>query len=343
MMIKYSVIMPIFNAIEFIEKNLNMFKDLNRNDIELIIINDGSKDGSKEIVNQYQKDIKNLILINQENKGISYSRNVGIKKANGKYITFLDCDDSIEEDFFDKMDTIYNEEYDLIRYGINIVNKKRNQQQKLVYDKVVYKNFSQNKERYRLVYITNKMNTACNQIIRTQILKENEIFFDVNHKYAEDFEFNRKLANYINTTCFLPECFYNYYMNDNGTSRTVNRNNVMKCIMDSIEIHTQTYYECKEKSEDMLEDTFKNISLEFMTSIRRIFFVPKIKIKEMSNLFTKLASLDEIKFLSNEKNKNNWKSNLFIDHCLYKSPNYIEILFFKYYFILKRFIKKVLY
>lgn len=343
MMIKYSVIMPIFNAIEFIEKSLNMFKNLNRNDIELIIINDGSKDGSKEIVDQYKKNIKNLILINQKNRGVSYSRNVGIKKANGKYITFLDCDDSIEEDFFDKIDAIYDQEYDLIRYGINIVNKKRNQQQKLVHNKIIYRDFSKNKERYRLVYTTNKMNTAVNQMIKTHILRENEIFFEVNHKYAEDFEFNRKLVNYISTTCFLPECFYNYYMNDNSMSRTENRDNVMKCIMDSIEIHTQTYFECKEKAEDMLQDTFKNISLEFMTSIRRIFFVHEIKIKEISNLFTKLASLDEIKFLSNEKNKNNWKSNSFIDNCLYQKTNYLEILLFKYYFIFKRFIKKVLY
>lgn len=342
-MIRYSIIMPIFNAIKFIENNLKRFEELNRDDIELIIVNDGSNDGSKEIVERYQGNIKNLIIINQENRGVSYSRNIGIKRANGKYVTFLDCDDSIENNFFNQMDTVYKEDYDLIRYGINIINKKRNTQQKLVEKKVVYKNFYKNKERYSLIYTTNKMNTVWNQIIKTQILKENEIFFDANHKYAEDFEFNRKLADYIGTACFLPDCLYNYYTNDNGISRTETIDNVMKCIRDSIEIHTQTYFECKEKKEDMLEDTFRNISLEFMTTIRRIFFVKKIKIAKIYDVLRQLASLEEITFLSNEKEANKWKTNSFIDNCLYRKPSYVELFFYKYFFCLKRLIKNMIY
>lgn len=341
-MIRYSVIMPIFNAMEWIEKNLRMFQNLNRNDIELIIINDGSTDGSKEIVETYEKDIKNLRLINQENKGVSYARNVGIEKANGKYVTFLDCDDSIEDNLFDEIDAMYDEEYDLIRYGIYTISKKRKKKQKIVDETTIYQDFYKNKEKSKLLYTTNKMNTIWNQMIKTQILKENEIFFEVEHKYAEDFEFNRKLMNYISTVCFLPACFYHYYSNEKGISRTENKDNIMKCIMDSIKIHTQTYFECKEKCEDLLEDTFRNVSLEFMTTIRRVFFINKITMNEISNIFIKLASLEEIKFLKKEKKTNNWKTNSFIDHCLYKQCSYIDILFYKYYFKLKRMIKRIL-
>ena len=111
-MIKYSVIMPIYNAINFIEKNLKMFEKINRDDVELIIVNDGSTDESMDIVNIYQNKIKNLKIINQENNGVSYSRNVGIKNSIGTYIFFLDCDDSIEYNLFDEIDKIYAENYD---------------------------------------------------------------------------------------------------------------------------------------------------------------------------------------------------------------------------------------
>ena len=63
------------------------------NDIEIICINDGSTDSSLEILKKYEKKYSNIIVISQENKGLSASRNVGIRKAKGKYIYFLDSDD----------------------------------------------------------------------------------------------------------------------------------------------------------------------------------------------------------------------------------------------------------
>ena len=132
-------------------------------------------------------------------------------------------------------------------------------------------------------------------------------------------------------------------MYDNSTSRTEEKDNIMKCIMDSIEVHSQSYIECEQKSKELLEDTFRNISLEFMTTIRRIFFIDKIKMTEINELLTKLASLKNIIFLTNEKNMNHWKSNSFIDHCLYKKSSNIENLLYKYYFRLKRLIKDIIY
>ncbi len=342
-MIKYSVIMPMYNAINFIEKNLKNFEKLNRDDIELIIINDGSTDKSIEKIEKYKDKIKNLILINQENNGVSYSRNVGIKKANGKYITFLDCDDSLENDIFDKLDDIYNNNYDLIRYGLNIINKKNIKRQKVVEKKEIYENFNKSSLGSKLIYTTNIFNTLCNETIKRQILCENEIYFNPEHKYGEDFEFNRKLVKCINKICFLPDCLYNYYSNENSTSRKETKDNVIKCIDDTIHIHTQSFIECKEKYENILKESFKNISLEFLTTIRRLFFIKKVTMKEIMKIFNELRSYKEIEMLCKEKKIHNWKSNLFIDTCIYNKPNYAQILFFKYFFKMKEFVKYILY
>lgn len=341
-MIKYSVIMPIYNAINFIEKNLKMFEKINRDDVELIIVNDGSTDESMEIVNIYQNKIKNLKIINQENSGVSYSRNVGIKNSIGTYIFFLDCDDSIEYNLFDEIDKIYAENYDLIRYGFNNITLKHVKKNKMAKQKEIYNQSKKCKEILKLIYTTNKFNTVWNQAIKREILLKNEIYFDTNHKYAEDFELNRKLLNYVNTICFLPECLYNYYIHGNSISRTENKENVIKCIEDTIEIHTQTYIDCKKNCEEYMEETFKDISKEFKTSIKRLFFIKKLRLKELINIFYKIREFNQIKMLEEEKNTYKWKSNPFIDKCVFKNANYIEILFYKYYFKFKKMIKSML-
>ena len=341
-MIKYSVIMPIYNAINFIEKNLKMFEKINRDDVELIIVNDGSTDESMDIVNIYQNKIKNLNIINQENKGVSYSRNVGIKNAKGKYVTFLDCDDSVKDNTFDEMDKIYDQDYDLVRYGFNIVTSKHIMKEKIVEQKEIYKNSNRMDELFKLIYTTNKFNTVWNQVIKKEVLEKNQVYFNINHKYAEDFEFNKKLLNYVNSICLLPDCLYNYYINENSISRKEIKENVIKCINDTIEIHAQTYIDCKQKLKEIIEDSFKNISIEFQTTIRRLFFIKNMNVMELSRMFDELRSYDQIKMLTKEKNIYNWKSNMFIDNCIYKKANYIQILFFKYYFKIKKIIKFML-
>ena len=90
-----SVIIPCYNSGIFIEQAINSVKNQTYNNIEIIVINDGSTD---QYTLNYFKNVKNVILINQKNKGLSNARNVGIKKAKGKYILPLDADDWIRKD-----------------------------------------------------------------------------------------------------------------------------------------------------------------------------------------------------------------------------------------------------
>lgn len=78
--------MPVYNAENFLSKNLTFFKNIKRDDIELLIVNDGSTDNSLEIIKSYS--IKNFTIIDQENHGVSYSRNVGIKKQKESIFLF---------------------------------------------------------------------------------------------------------------------------------------------------------------------------------------------------------------------------------------------------------------
>ena len=96
--------MPVYNASKFLKKSISSVFNQTLDDIELICIDDGSKDNSLEVLNQLQNEFKNLKIIEQENQGPANARNNGIKNANGEYIAFLDADDIyIDENALEEM------------------------------------------------------------------------------------------------------------------------------------------------------------------------------------------------------------------------------------------------
>lgn len=96
--IKVSVIIPVYNAEKFIERCLESVIHQSLSDIELIIVNDGSKDGSLDILRKYKNQYSNVVLIEQENTGQGVARNRAIEVAQGDFLSFVDSDDYIEKD-----------------------------------------------------------------------------------------------------------------------------------------------------------------------------------------------------------------------------------------------------
>ncbi len=99
---RLSIIIPIYNVETYVEKCLRSLEeqDIPKEDYEIICINDGSPDNSRGVVIQMQKEFDNIILIDQENQGVSRARNNGIDKASGKYILFVDSDDYVDANSF---------------------------------------------------------------------------------------------------------------------------------------------------------------------------------------------------------------------------------------------------
>ncbi len=97
-MIKTSVVIPVYNVEPYIDKCLNSVFGQNQQEIEIIIVDDGSTDGSMDLVREYMKEKHNIKIIQQENRGLGAARNTGLKNAIGKYIYFLDSDDLISPD-----------------------------------------------------------------------------------------------------------------------------------------------------------------------------------------------------------------------------------------------------
>lgn len=118
---KFSIIIPIYNVEDYLSKCLDSVIEQTLMDIEIICVNDGSKDKSLNILQQYSNNDNRIRIISKENGGLSSARNAGLKVAKGDYICFLDSDDYAEPNLCERLYTeILEYKPDIIAFGANI-------------------------------------------------------------------------------------------------------------------------------------------------------------------------------------------------------------------------------
>lgn len=100
---KVSIIIPVYNTEKYLSRCLNSLVKQTLHDIEIICINDGSEDNSLSILENYASSDERIVLIDQKNQGQSVARNRGIEIARGKYIGFVDSDDWVDDNYFEKL------------------------------------------------------------------------------------------------------------------------------------------------------------------------------------------------------------------------------------------------
>ena len=122
---KFSIIIPVYNVEKYIDKCLDSISKQTYKNYEVIIVNDGTKDNSVQIIEKYIKKNEKLKLLTKENGGLSDARNYGLKYATGDYLLFVDSDDYIDKNLLEKLNDILKEkEYDLIKFKINLVDEE---------------------------------------------------------------------------------------------------------------------------------------------------------------------------------------------------------------------------
>lgn len=223
--IKFSIIVPIYNAQEYIEQCVDSVLQQTYKNYELILINDGSKDKSLEIINEKYSGLKNICIINKENSGVSDTRNVGLEKATGDWITFLDSDDWIDKDALEKiLNIIDNEHVDIIQSNLYINNKN---QQILLNDKIKNILIKDNKNIINTIIsvkygemkygnIFGNCRCAGGKFYKRDLVKKNNIKFIKGLAAFEDGIFN--LYAYFNASniYIMKDAVYHYRYNDNS-------------------------------------------------------------------------------------------------------------------------------
>lgn len=207
---KVSVIVPVYNVENYIEKCLDSLVNQTLQDIEIIVVNDGSTDGSKDKIQKYLQKYDNIKYLEKENGGLSDARNFGMPHATGEYIAFLDSDDYVELDIYEKMYEIAQKENsDMVECDFiwEYPDKVRLDTGKI---------YSNKKEMIEFARVV-----AWNKLIRKEILEYTKIEFPFGLRY-EDVEFFYKLVPYLNKVSFVKEGLVHYVQRDTSIANTQN-------------------------------------------------------------------------------------------------------------------------
>lgn len=214
-----SIIVPVYNTEKYLRECLDSIIRQTCDSIEIILINDGSTDGSGMIMQEYKQKYPDLIrVINQENHGIGYTRNKGIELANGKYITFIDSDDTIENDYCERMcEKAEAESLDMVVCDFYEVDEKSHEKKcidLLHFEKTDIKHAPE------LIFEINS--SPWNKVYRTELVKESGVRFPEELKY-EDVVYLLKFMGICNAIGKVDKPLVNYLIRVGSQTTSMNK------------------------------------------------------------------------------------------------------------------------
>ncbi len=215
-----SLIMPVYNVEKFLSKALDSVQNQTFQDFELIIVDDGSTDGSVEVIKKYCENNENFILLCQQNQGPSAARNAGLEVCRGDYIGFMDSDDYLEPEFLESLYLAAVEnDADIACCNFNLYYPQRNLK--------IYMPFtafpgvcSKTKALRKLILDMGIHYFVWNKLSRRELFFDNNLTFD--KMYFEDIATSPKLFYYADKIVLIGKALYNYTSRDTSILHTMN-------------------------------------------------------------------------------------------------------------------------
>lgn len=214
-----SVIVPVYNVEKYLNECLESISKQSFKDIEIICINDGSTDNSYNILKQWELKDNRIIILSQTNKGLSATRNVGIQKATGKYISFVDSDDKLLSNQFSVIieNMIKN---DLDAMGCSFETFPTNSYKTYSFTTNKILNFNELISSNNALQSTNDLCFCWRYFVKREILINNHILFNEKVRFGEDMIFMIDTLAHCQKIYLTDEPLYLY--------RTDNANSIMK-------------------------------------------------------------------------------------------------------------------
>ncbi len=233
---KLCIIIPMFNAEAFIERTINSIvqSNLPADYYNILIVNDGSTDGSSDVVEKLTRRIPNLRYVNQNNGGASLARNTGIDNSESEYIWFIDADDKVESDVSIIPSLIAeNPEVEIFCFEYNWVNTAN-----IIYGhgcshpSVIHNQVIKGREAILQGY---KPGSVCGLILKRSLLDDNHFRFKVGIT-QEDVELSLQLFAHALKVMFRYEVIYNYMIRQNTANTPTNTDKKIKYELDKVEV-----------------------------------------------------------------------------------------------------------
>lgn len=233
-----SIIIPCYNVEKYVYACLESCakQGLLEEEYEIITVNDGSTDNTQSVINEFcsKNPSVNLVVINQKNMGLSAARNVGLKYAKGKYILFLDSDDTFLDNTVSKvLNCACDEKLDMLWFNHELVNERGMQIELPATDRKqnVTSNLCSGIE--FLLHEFNHSCMVCMFMFRREFLLQNAICF-TEGIYMEDIVFTLTCLKFCERVRYLPITVYSYLIRSNSTMRDVSK--IRKRALDSMQV-----------------------------------------------------------------------------------------------------------
>lgn len=187
--VNISIIVPVYNVEEYIKRCMDSLIDQSFEAYEIIVVNDGTKDNSMEYVYKLQSEYKNIIICEQENKGLSAARNTGIARAKGEYLIFCDSDDALEQNCLQKLyNEAINKNLDILLYDAKAFDRTEHE---IMVNEYIRENFTEEvlSGREMLKELVDKKQyaaSACMFLIKRKLIIENNLKFMENILHEDE-------------------------------------------------------------------------------------------------------------------------------------------------------------
>lgn len=223
-----SVIVPVYNGEKTIKRCVESLLNQTYNNIEIILVDDGSTDGTGKICDSYALKYNNIRKVYKENGGLSTARNFGMRYAMGEYISFVDADDFLELETYEKVCAVIQEknpdlidfgwkyinDWNEVTYNLNGLEKEKLLDKKTIENDILPPLLNLKKDSKNFVY-----DFVTNKIFKRSIIQNENVYFDEKRRTWEDRIFLVQYLKYCNSYYSINECFYNYVSTDNSLSR----------------------------------------------------------------------------------------------------------------------------
>lgn len=290
---KVSIIVPVYNVENYLERCINSLRNQSLEDIEIILVDDSSTDSSLEICNKMATEDSRIKVIHKENEGAGLARNEALRIATGKYIGFLDSDDFVEADMFK---TLYDKavQYgsDLVMSGVlfvdgNMFSKEGECIRKTYFDKDTHFETKEELKKLRMGIVgalpedsdDSKYGMSIwKNLFKTDIIKQNNLTFQSEREMlSEDALFMIDYISCIKKATGINEAFYNYCRNEASISKSYKKDRFEKSLVFVSEVQ-------KRFDKDIPPEEYQMYIYRFWQAMCRVLCSQEIMYAEDNNI-----------------------------------------------------------
>lgn len=245
---KISVIIPIYNMERLLERALESVVAQSYKNLEILLIDDGSTDKSREICKKYESKDSRFRYYYQKNNGVSSARNLGVEKSTGNFITFLDPDDYLDYNIYECLLKVLNESHaDLVMCDYRVVYDYEKHGEITQYDVEILDRYQAQERYFKGTHEATQTSVLWNKLIPASFIKD--LKFPVG-RIQEDESVSYKILYRANCVAYLNAPFYNYYVRPDGWMNrefNLSRFNLFQAYLERMEfyIEHQEYELCK--------------------------------------------------------------------------------------------------